>query len=84
MSSSPGYYPPVVGQRTGYQAPPKVGDTTQSFTERPAPPKQGSKIGLAVGMAAFAGFLGGLLWSKVKKDQGEDEESKKPEEENQG
>ncbi len=71
-------YPPAVGQKARYVAPPlsvppplNVG-ATQPFTGNPANPttrKNGPKMGLVVGAAAVAGFLGGILWSKVKKNR---------------
>lgn len=66
-------------------APPRVGDThlmrhPQVNNPQPQEPKR-PKIGLALGVAAVAGFLGGILWSKVKKEgENTSDEPEEPEE----
>jgi len=66
---------PAVEHRVKYVAPPfrtMAGPPPQDPAN--VPQKKGPKVGLIVGVAAVAGFFGGLLWSKVKKNQGEDGE----------
>lgn len=60
---SPPNHAPIL--RHAHQ-PNNVGEWPQ---EVPPPPQRKPKIGLALGVAAVAGFLGGIFWTKARNKQ---------------